>query len=756
MTASMLPLLISLWACDDPVPGDIGGLIVTLQTTDACETPLGGCAPEDIARVVVHTNEVWVDHEEEGQVTVDTASRTIEFFNQEDEVFVAQYQVPAGDITGVRIIPERVVVTRHGGEESVFTGNPQIPSWTQSGWKWQTEDAIEIVSDELSGLRGTFSFERDVRAHPVHELHFQPTIPAGEFQPNPDAGSPGIYVDELTVVFEEGVEHEEVLAILETLGSGASVLYEPPIGTTWRIKLPVDFDAEKASLALSDLDEVAVVLPSVNYATTEIPADGESDNYVISRVHPVWDRDIRGSRLIRVAILDPTGLRLDHPDLALNYSLNEGEIPPRLLGAGCDPCLQDVDGDERYTFLDLNDSANWAHSGFGDCFDNLGSHPACDWNGNGVIDAMDLLDERHTGGLGIWENGVDDDDFDGDPVTFVDDLVGWNFQPDGPTPLPGNERNDNEPRVIDNDHGTNVAGIVGAMHADDPDGDGSLGIAGIAGRVQIMPLMALAIDAQPSNIPSTPHAQLSAALSYVMALNTDRGPDGVFNHRNDVHVVVIPVGWNFAAKNRRTCASAPSTGRGQTLEMKQSQYDERVPFVLSQWSESPLADLIRHERAPLLIFSAGNSGYDLTAASGAIAAPSALLREASPDNVIVTGNMDARVDDSTGEVHNIGLAESSNYGLPADVDLWAPGQGWISLGVGTDTVDRLNGTSFAAPVVAGAAVLLKSDEPDFSAADLKAQLVGEANFLAGRRDCGNSSQVLDQNVPYLNISRAIP
>lgn len=69
----------------------------------------------------------------------------------------------------------------------------------------------------------------------------------------------------------------------------------------------------------------------------------------------------------------------------------------------------------------------------------------------------------------LKDNGVDDDG-----NGFVDDWWGWDFGgSDGVSP-------DNDPRVVDDPHGTHVAGIAGAA------GDNNIGGAGVAWGVQLM------------------------------------------------------------------------------------------------------------------------------------------------------------------------------------------------------------------------------------------------------------------------------
>jgi subtilisin family serine protease len=182
----------------------------------------------------------------------------------------------------------------------------------------------------------------------------------------------------------------------------------------------------------------------------------------VTAAEEAWVHTTGDSRAI-VGHID-SGIDYTHPDLHRNIWVNQGEIPPHLQGK-----FRDTDKDGLITFYDLN--SRW-------------NRPlVTDVNGNGYIDAGDLLAPVEQGG---WADGLDNS-----RNGYVDDIIGWDFA-----------NNDNDPMDRDG-HGTHTAGTIGAM------GDNGIGVTGVAWKVS---MIALKVFPDSGDTASSTH--IAAAIRY--------------------------------------------------------------------------------------------------------------------------------------------------------------------------------------------------------------------------------------------------
>jgi subtilisin family serine protease len=311
------------------------------------------------------------------------------------------------------------------------------------------------------------------------------SVPAAAFVP-----------DQVLIQFQPGAGDADRAAVRALVGGSLSEDLAAGAGALELVRLSGGRTVESAVQTLQALPAVEYAEP--NWVLTDQSLAAPSDpfyssgslwgmlgdatapaNQYGSQAGEAWAAGATGSETVYVGVIDE-GIDYRHPDLYRNVWINRGEIPAEVAVAALD-----LNGDGQLTFRELNDPANAGRL--------ASAGHVSDLNGNGYVDASDLLTPVELGG---WADGAD-----GDGNGRTDDLAGWDFN--------GNDRITYDGSTTD-DHGTHVAGTIGAV------GDNGLGVAGVSWNVTLISAKFLGPDGGTT-------ANAVRALDYVTNLKLRQG-----------------------------------------------------------------------------------------------------------------------------------------------------------------------------------------------------------------------------------------
>lgn len=287
----------------------------------------------------------------------------------------------------------------------------------------------------------------------------------------------------------------------------------------------------------------------------------------------------------------------------------------------------------------------------------------------------DLDDNLWVNSDEIWGNGIDDDS-----NGYIDDIHGWNFPADSNIPYVNT--------FSPFDHGTHVAGIIGA------EGNNGIGTAGVTWDVQLMSL----------DVFNGEKYYQDLALLNAIYYAANNGADVINMSLGETHAYTTIADWRISNPNAY------------------SAYYEALSYAV--------------DKGATVVIAAGN---DDAYAGSHLSIPAAF-------SSLIDGVISVAAVANTGD-----LTDYTNYG--SLVTIAAPG-GSSDLGAGIlSTVplasyEEMPGTSMASPIVAGAAALIKAENPNFTPADIESIITDSADKY---RDM--SSLVQDGN--YLNLKDAL-
>lgn len=397
----------------------------------------------------------------------------------------------AGNVVIVGVIPSppglvsqlRFVLDGATANLGATTAPIKTPSAEQSGLKLVAANGLPFAVKKGMVTTLEAQFEPDERLVNNKGVGYllKPTVPTVEVAaPQTFEDAAGIASDYVEVFFRKGTPQATITQILSARQM------------TVRVAIPeMDYlTANVPTATMSVIDAIDYLIhqsavqdafPSVRMHDRRKPNDY---NFAPSWVPPMqmekaWDVTTGSERVI-VGLVE-NGFNLDHPDLALNLFVNEGELPAEFLRDVSGHKLADCNLDGVVSMYDLNcldcTFATAPQTATETCRTNMESARAAACTRaptQACIPTGPILPSVLIASL--KDGDSDPNGGNGKP----DDIVGWNFVDNNNNPSTGGSSTGS--------HGMEMAGIIGAVT------DNDAGIAGVAWRVRIVPLRSKTTD----------------------------------------------------------------------------------------------------------------------------------------------------------------------------------------------------------------------------------------------------------------------
>jgi len=742
-------LTIALGGCGGDPPGD--GFLLVVVTSEPGEGALG-----ELTSVRVEASRVDVVHrtrcedpDTERVLTVAAAPITVELTSAAQDLtrFVAHLPVPPGCVLQVRLIVADMGITV--GSERLPV---RVPSGAQTGIKVvpeEGESAFPIVTNETTAIHVRYDPNRKLVINRGQGVLEMPVLTARTL---PAQFALGIVLDEIVVTFARDADQDDINEAFADCG-GTAIRRWPFNYVT--VKLPTTNELRERLACWADATGVAVALPNTwmtlagpnpfvgtpnDDAFVDPPLGGQlAGNLAAARVPEAW-AVTTGDRSVLVAVVD-NGFEIDHPDLDDNVWINEREVPESILSR----IDSSADGNPAVlTFADLRAAVNR-----GICpVANSGSPTECE--------PSDLVDgTRYASDPSVCAVGYGfQDGCDNDGNGLIDDVIGWDFDGVGDNlPLPPPEccrTGPGDPSGCSTDvnvcitatfHGTAVAGVVTA------EGNNSRGVAGVMWNSRLMLVKG---QARTERNPDLPLVDRILRDSMVRGLE--------YAHIAGARVINLSMGLPILSEESPENGRCPLEGINDLADDK---LEVGVQALASEW-HMHLGAL--QDRAVLVVATA-NCAENLEAPRTffypAFVGPRPDLGLTLVHSTMITVTALRTFDDLTlapRPATASSLAPFASFGV-GTVLMAAPGDGWVTLDPSGTTFCApqplpavalpfdsppnhvyCSGSSFAAPMVAGAAGLVLANNVGLSAAEMRARILDNAGhspsltgFVAGER-----------------------
>jgi hypothetical protein len=727
---------------NDP-PGD-GYLVLSLTTANLVGTAFANLGPVEVNIIrtdVVHRS-VCTDPNTETVLTVSNQPYTAILSPGSTNVqrrLTPQLPVPAGCVMQVRGIIGSMTAALSNKTEPV-----KLPSGTQTGLKIVPIDETKpftITANATTLVRVDYDPNQSLVFNKGQGFLEKPVLEGVQLD---SSFTLGVILDEVVLTFDPKMSDAAIASVVAS--GGGTIKSNYPHGFV-TVKLPNTDELVDRTTFYSQQSGVLVAVPNTlvdlqgpnafngtpndPLYSAAPPAGFEQTNLGTVNTPQAWSVTTGADDVI-IAVVD-SGFDLLQADLMNNLWINEGEIPP--------PVLKKLQANGmpvnglHYTFVDLNLPVNNDPT---ICNKVLAGDPT-------MCDPLDLVDGKGTVGYG-WQDGQDNDS-SGKP----DDLFGWDFSSGGegdnlPEPFslctvsPPNQCPDGSSRIPW--HGTGVAGVAAGI------GNNGVGAPGVAWHGRIMLIKGdLVVNPSGTSFQSSIDDRLKRDSIVRGVAYAEKLKANVINLSSGSVITTADLANNGVCD--RGIQLVPQTKFAPGIQMLANEWENVVgPDQANSVFVVSVNDCAEDDDAPNTFdYPVGfvRARPDLNVSF----VHSTMISVTSVENVDYTPTLNNKPPVPITNLNAVSVSSFAARGAQT-VLIGAPGENWrlaqpqafpeTAIGTGVEDCTELSpsgflgatfcsGTSFAAPMVAGAAALVFANHASngvTNAADVKARIINNA------------------------------